>query len=251
MKHRGQVGWALGWSASRGLPLASALLLLYLLALIGIVTRPTFPFDPSGFAIGPGEVLVMVLLAGVAAAGYRVLRGWRVPAGLRGDAAGAGLGAISALAVLVAWLANPFLALILAPAAHVWLLDARHRPLPWPTVAAAAALSLAPFAAAVADLAGRLGMASAAPWQLLLIVADGQIGFVAMVALCFLAGSLIGTIALAARHRASTPARGAPPVPLEPKPPSLIHDQDAGASNPLDASPIAPIRGADDLGRGT
>ena len=158
MRHRGQVGWALGWSASRGLPLASALLLLYLLALIGVVTRPTFPFDPSGFAIGPGEVLVMVLLAGVAAAGYRVLRGWRVPAGLREDAAGAGLGAISALAVLVAWLANPFLALILAPAAHVWLLDARHRPLPWPAVAAGAALSLLPFAAAVADLAGRLGM---------------------------------------------------------------------------------------------
>ncbi len=253
MRHRGQVGWALGWSASRGLPLASALLLLYLLALIGIVTRPTFPFDPAGFAIGAGEVLIMVLLAGVAAAGYRVLRGWRVPAGLREDAAGAGLGAISALAVLVAWLANPFLALILAPAAHVWLLDARHRPLPWPAIAAGAALSLLPFAAAVADLAGRLGMGSAAPWQLVLMVADGQIGLVAMVALCALVGSLVGTIALAARRRASTPARGrrdTAPTPLEPKPPSLIHDQDAGDFNPLDASPIAPIRGTDDLGRG-
>ncbi len=253
VRHPGQVGWALGWSASRGLPLAAALVLLYLLALVGIVTRPTFPFDPAGFSIGPGEVVVMALLAAGAAAGYRTLRGWRVPAGLREDAAGPGLGAVSALAVLVAWLANPFAALILVPAAHVWLLDARDRPLPWPAVAAGAALSLAPLAAALASLAGRLGMGSAAPWQLLLMVADGQIGFVSMVALCALVGSLIGAIALAARRRASTAARrrqGASPIPPEPRPPSLIHDQDAGASNPLDASPIAPIRGADDLGRG-
>ncbi len=252
-KQRGQVAWALGWAASRGLPLVSALVLLYLLALIGIVTRPTFPFDPASFAVGPGELFVMVLLAGVAAAGYRMLRGWRVPAGLREDAAGAGLGAISALAVLAAWLANPFLALILVPVAHVWLLDARHRPLPSATVAVGAALSLTPFAAAVADLAGRLGMGSAAPWQLLLMVADGQIGFVAMVALCLLVGTLVGAVALAAKRRTSAPAadgQSAAPTRVEPEPPSLIHDQDAGASNPLDASPIAPIRGADDLGRG-
>ena len=46
-RRRARVGWALGWSASRALPLLAAVLLLYLLAVIGIVARPPFPFDPE------------------------------------------------------------------------------------------------------------------------------------------------------------------------------------------------------------
>ena len=124
-------GWALGWAASRGLPLVTALLLLYLLALIGIVARPRFPFDPGGFGIGAGEVVVMALLAGVVGAGYYgSARHGACRPGWRSTRRARALGTISAVAVLVAWLANPFLALLLVPVAHVWLLDARRRPLP-------------------------------------------------------------------------------------------------------------------------
>ena len=55
------------------------------------------------------------------------------------------LGLVSALAVLVAWLANPYLALLLVPVAHVWLLDARRGgAFPWP-LALGAIAALARF----------------------------------------------------------------------------------------------------------
>ena len=41
-----------------------------------------------------------------------------------GEAAIPALGALTAAAGLVLWLANPYLALLLVPAAHVWLLAA-------------------------------------------------------------------------------------------------------------------------------
>ena len=68
----------------------------------------------------------MAFLAIVILAGYYAIRGWRVPAGLPSEVAAPALGLVSALAVLVAWLANPYLALLLVPLAHVWLLDARR-----------------------------------------------------------------------------------------------------------------------------
>jgi Peptidase family M28 len=251
MRRRRRIGGALGWAASRGLPLVAALMLLYLLVLIGIVAQPRFPFDPGDFGIGAGEVVVMALLAGVVGAGFYRLREWRVPARLELDAAAAGLGMISVAAILVAWLANPFLALLLVPAAHVWLLDVRRQPLPWPAVLGGAALSLVPFAAALADMAGRLGLGSAAPWRLLLIIGDGQIGFASMIALCLLIGCLVSTVALAAGRRAGIRPAARDAGPRSPEPPThLIHDQEAFAPDPLDASPIARIRGADDLGEG-
>ena len=57
----------------------------------------------------------MTLLCLVVLGGYYAIRAWRVPAGLRTDAAVPALGLISALAVLLAWLANPYLALLLVP----------------------------------------------------------------------------------------------------------------------------------------
>lgn len=208
---RGQrIGWALWWSASRGLPPLAAVVLLYLIAATGIVASPAFPFDPSRFGVGAGQIVVLTLLGLIVVAGYYAVRAWRVPAGLRADAAAPALGLTSALAVLVAWLANPFLGLLVVPGAHVWLLDARRgRPLPWPAALGAGALSLLPLAAAVADLVGRLELGAAAPWQLLLMVGDGQIGFGSVLALSLLVGCLVGVVALAARR----PAAGRGPDP--------------------------------------
>ena len=60
-----RVGSALLWSASRSLPLLAALLLLYLLAVTGIVARPAFPFDPNRFRVGAGQIVAMIFLASV------------------------------------------------------------------------------------------------------------------------------------------------------------------------------------------
>ena len=148
---RGATGaGACRWAASRSLPLLAALLLLYLLAVTGIVARPAFPFDPGRFRVGAGQIVAMLLLASVIGAGYYAIRGWRVPAGLPHEVAAASLGLIAAVAVLLAWLANPYLALLLVPVAHVRLLDARRAgPLAWPLALGAIAVSLLPMAAAV------------------------------------------------------------------------------------------------------
>ena len=155
--------------------------MLYLLALSGIIARPEFPFDPNRFRVGAGQIVAMILLAAVI--GARLLRdpGWRVPAGAaRTRSPPPRSGLVSAFAVLVAWLANPFLALLLVPVAHVWLLGARRvGPFRSPLTLGAIALSLLPIVAATLVLAGRLDLGPTAPWQLLLMVGDGQIGFVA------------------------------------------------------------------------
>jgi hypothetical protein len=195
-----RAGSALVWSASRSLPLLAALFLLYLLAVTGIVARPAFPFDPSRFRVGAGQVLAMALLAIVVGAGYYAIQGWRVPAELPSGLAAPALGLVAALAVLIAWLTNPYLALLLVPAAHVWLLDARRAgALPWPLTPGAIALSLLPLAAAVLEVASSLGLGPGAPWHFLLMVGDGQIGFGEMLAVCLLGGSLVGLLALALR----------------------------------------------------
>jgi hypothetical protein len=210
-----RIGRALWWSASRALPPLAALALLHLLGASGIVARPAFPFDPGRYQAGAGEIAVVALLGLVILAGFRAIGGSRVPPGLGVDAAIPALGLASALAVLLAWVANPFLALLLVPAAHVWLLGARRgRPLPRSAVAGAAALSLVPLGAAIGDLIGRLDLGVGAPWQLLLMVGDGQIGLVAVLSLSLLAGCLLGLVAVAGVPRGDEGGSGpvAPPV---------------------------------------
>jgi hypothetical protein len=245
---RARVDWALAWSASRALPLFAAAVFLYLLAITGIVARPTFPFDPNRFRVGAGQIVAMAFLAIVILSGYYAIRGWRVPAALPGEVAAPALGLVAAFAVLLAWLANPYLALLLVPVAHVWLFDARRGgAFPWPLALGAIALSLAPAAAAVVHVAGRLDLGSGAPWQLLLMIGDGQIGFLSMLALSLLGGSLVGLVALAVRAPAAGPvplaAQGWAALPAAPDgQPDRLRPGDS-----LDASPIAPRGANDDL----
>ncbi len=145
-----------------------------------------------------------------------------MPAGLPHEVAASSLGLIAALAVLLAWLANPYLALLLVPVAHVWLLDARRAgPLAWPLALGAIALSLLPMAAAVLHVTGRLDLGAGAPWHLTLMVGDAaRSASWPMLSLCLLGGSLVG-------------AGGAGRAPLD--------------ADDLDASTISPRGSADDL----
>jgi len=247
LRRRRRIGWALGWSASRALPPVAALLFFYVLTAFGIVANPTFPFDPAGFRVGAGEIVVMTLLGLIILGGYYAIRGWRVPSGLATDAAAPALGLVSVVAVLLAWLVNPYLALVLVPLGHIWLLDARrHRGIPWPAVLIGAVIALLPLAAVVGNVVRRLELSSTAPWQLLLMVGDGQIGFGAMLALCMLAGCVVGVVAVAARRGGVQRAQvgqphGSGAVEAQP----VSHPRED-----LDASPIAPGGTRDDLGDG-
>jgi hypothetical protein len=247
-------GWAIGWAVSRALPLLAGLLFFYFLSAVGLVASPAFPFDPNLFGVGPGQIVVMVLVALVISGSYYAIRGWRVPAVLPTSAAVPALGAVSTLAVFLASLANPYLALFLVPTAHVWLTCVPRRgSLPWPLVLGAAALSLLPLAAAVAHLSGSLALGSAAPWLLLLMVSDGQFGFGTMLALCLVIGGLLGIVAVSLR-RPAPPRR--PAAQAVSQGPAAGDGGGGGVPQPepagsptegLDTSPITSPRPGDDL----
>ena len=72
--------------------------------------------------------------------------------------------------------------------------DRLRGPLP---VSAGAALACVLPVAALLAVAEALGLGIDAPWTFTLMVADGQIGLLTMVAAAFLAGTLIALVALA------------------------------------------------------
>jgi hypothetical protein len=172
----GHASEAISWAALRAVPLAAALGLFYLLALAGIVPRPEFPFDPGSITVGASEVVVVAVLAGVAFGVWRRLGGNRMPTELDPRAAASALGGLACLAVIAIWIANPFLALLAVPLAHVWILPAgpgraRNRI----AVGFSAVLAFVPIAIAVASAAARLGLGLSLPWQGLVMVGDGGV----------------------------------------------------------------------------
>jgi hypothetical protein len=167
-----------------------------------LIPRPPFPFDPGLHELGARAWIAFALIAiAFAATAYGVrasgITAARAPAG-----AVAGLGAITVAAALAAWLANPYLALLLAPAAHVWLLtDRQPRPRLAVATCLAAIASTIPVVAALGSISAALDLGGDAPWFFTILVANGQIGLTVTLATAFLAASLIATCALAMRRR--------------------------------------------------
>ena len=110
----------------------------------------------------------------------------------------AAVGLLIALAGLALWVANPYLALLVAPAVNVWMLaDAPTSRRRAALVLGATLVSLLPIAAALGAVSESLSLGGDAPWTFTLMIADGQIGLVAMLAGCAIAGGLAGAAALA------------------------------------------------------
>ncbi|MET0730867.1 MAG: hypothetical protein ABWZ03_06705 [Solirubrobacterales bacterium] len=190
-------------AAALALPLLGGLALLYLLSFVGVVPRPEFPFDPALFEIGGAAIAAAVLVCGAIVATAALVRA-RSRAIVPSDAAVAGLGLTAVGAGVLVWLANPFLALLVSPTVHVWLLATRAPGLrAGATAAAAAVASLVPAVAALGHVVASLDLGAGAPWILAIMVADGQIGFWTMLALCFLAGSLAGAVIASTSGRKS------------------------------------------------
>ena len=199
------------WAVTRSLPFLAALLAAYLLALVGIAPDPGFPFDPGRYGFGWRSAGVLVALLAVFATVAILMRALSRPARPLRETLATALGLVASLAVLAAWLINPYLALVCVPLAHVWLLGAR------PQTAASIAgtlvgivFALVPLAAALVHLAGRLGVGAELPWTLVLLVTGGQLGFFTAILGCLLAGSVLGLLALAVPRRARHTDRGNP-----------------------------------------
>jgi len=120
--------WA-AWIAIGAVPLLLAWLWLRGLGLAGAFDVPAAPVLPDAYPPGTAGVVALVSTVVVAAVGWfgvRPLLLRRLAAG--GSPAAGGLAAATGLVInvlaAVVWLANPYAAALLLPAAHLWLLAA-------------------------------------------------------------------------------------------------------------------------------
>jgi hypothetical protein len=202
----------LGWVLSAALPFALAgLLVLFARAVNWIAAAPPGPLGAPAIRLHSGE---FALLGGVAVVivgglfGFR--RGIAALAGRRrkGKAAPAeGPGAAAAVllalcAVVVAvWFSNPFAAILLVPALHLWMWvvvpDVR---LPAPAAAVLLLAGLALPALVALEYATVLGLGPlSAAWSWILLIAGGGLGFLYVLESSVFLGCVISVIAIAIR----------------------------------------------------
>ena len=197
------LAWAVAWTG----PGLAALAAVLLLALVGLVPTPRFPFDPATLGIGADEALALLFLVGVAFAAAVLGPGLHLPAAPTRATLAAAAAAVAVTAAFVAWLANPFLALLLAPLPHLAAAHGLRRPLAPLAMGALALLAAVPFLVALLHTAGSLGWGRSAPWQLVVLVADGQIGVVEAAATLAVLGATLAAVLAAARRPEARPAR--------------------------------------------
>jgi Peptidase family M28 len=214
----------LGWVVGRALPFLGVLLLTYVLAVIGVLPRPRFPYDPGRFALDWRAAVVLLLLAGALAAAWAATRPLSVPRRADAEGLATAAGVVLCGGALVLWLLNPFLALLAVPATHAWVATTVRDPhLRLGLTAGAVAVSLLPAVVAFAWLAGTLEVGITVPWQVLLMVGGWHLGPGVVLVGCLLAGALVALVAAALG-----PAQAAP----EPRISVRRSGSDAGAASP-------------------
>jgi hypothetical protein len=195
------------WVLAGAAPFLGTLLFASLLALAGLIGRPAFPFDPATHSPGVGGALVLLALAAAFVIAVVFTQRLRPPpdADLAITPA---VGMVTFAAAAIVWLVDPYLALLLVPTAHLWLIAAmpelRGRILP---VALIVLLGAIVPLLAISALGGVLGVGLAVPWQLLLMFTGGQFGPIEALAMCALGGCLLVIVELAIRDRARAPSR--------------------------------------------
>jgi hypothetical protein len=193
-RRRAPVGrWVL-WTLTCALPFITCALFAYLLGRLGILSAaPGAPALPSAMPLNGSAavaLLAVALVLGIAWMQWRTLvrrLGW----GSRPDPEVAGLSMLLVLLPLsvLVWALDPFTALLLIPALHLWLLlaPAELRPRPLGALGLVG-LGLAPLAVLVIFYAHQLGLGPGEVlWSAMLLAAGGHLGIV---------GALLWSIAL-------------------------------------------------------
>ena len=194
--------WAL-WTLTCAVPFLAAVLFAYVLGAVGVLgATPPAPVPPGALPVdgaAAAALLAVLLVLGLAWLQWHGLvrrLGW----GARPDPEVAGLSmllVLIALAILV-WALNPFTALLLVPALHLWLLLAAPelRPRPLASLGLLAA-GLAPLVMLVFFYAHHLGLGPGAlAWTGLLIVAGGHVGLLGAVLWCIALGCAAAAVML-------------------------------------------------------
>jgi hypothetical protein len=194
------------WGALRALPFLGALLLFGGAALIGLMPSPDFPFDPRTAGLGVGgaiTVIAAVLLYGTITFFLRPLR---PPPLSVARAAAPGTLLLAVAATLGVWGLNPYLALLVAIGLHAWLAAAGGVTGDRLGATGLVIAGFLPLIVLVGNLASHFD-AGLGVWQdLLLMLADGQIGPGLPLLGCLLAGCAVALVAaVGGRHTRPTP----------------------------------------------
>lgn len=216
-------GWV-AWVVARIVPFAVGLLAAILLVVAGLA--PNLSASAPAPTVEPLDAAAAALLGVVAAA---IVLTWiflrpllaRL-GGAPGDADSPGAGCAVALctasAALAAWFLNPWAALAVAPAAHLWALAALARR---PRRSRGRALMVAgglvlPAAIALLHMIQLDLDPLEALWYLFLLVGGGQIDLLSSVVGCVLLGSFASVVEVlvARRHRGEEPRAEQPVVPV-------------------------------------
>ena len=211
--------WLL-WIAAATLPFVLGLGLAHLLALLGATPDlPGAPVAPALYPFDGPAVAVLVVIALVVAFswwGLRRLVARTEPALADASAPGAAVACalVLSVAVLALWVVNPFSALILTPALHLWLLSVLIDPSPGLRVRIALVLGglLLPVLLVLYDLATLELDPLAGAWYLLLLVTGGHVSFASALVGCVLAG-VLGSLVSILRVRRRPPPEATPAQP--------------------------------------
>lgn len=197
---------ALPWVAERILVPLAGLVLAYGLGLVGLIDDPGFPFDPARFEGGAAAPISFVAIILAVVLAMLLVRPMRTPLDSEPQTLASVAGLLCCLSVIGIWFVNPYLALLAAPAAHVWLLPARAVGPPRRIVITVfAVITLLPVLAAAARVGTSLDLGLSTPWHLLLLTVDGQIGLPLALLWCGLLGGLLACIGAAGARIAVDP----------------------------------------------
>ena len=210
----------LRWLVAAALPFLAAYLVARFLGLVGVVPPLAGPVDPAALppdaavTVGIGLVAVLALLLRAPVARLLGARPLPRPDEVPGAAAAVGL-AITLLAIAV-WAVNPFTALLLAPAVHLWLLAAAPEVrLPRPVLVAGVLLGLVPFAAVALYYAGTFDWSlGELLWEGVVLMAGGTVGPLGALTWSAILGCGLGALLVALRKDRGDSADedGAPPL---------------------------------------
>ncbi len=188
----------IGWVIGRALPFLGVLLLAWVLAVVGLLPSPRFPYDPARFGFGWRAAIVTLVLGAALIGAWIATRPLRVPRGADPEGLPPAIGVVASVAALAIWVLNPFLAFGVVPAAHAWLAGTMKSPVArFGATVAAIGAALLPGLVVLIWLSGKLAVGLAAPWHALMMLAAGQLGSGQALLGCLLGGSLAAILAVA------------------------------------------------------
>jgi hypothetical protein len=222
----GEAARGIVWTFVRVLPFLGALIVIYLAALVGLLSKPEFPFDPANLGLGRGGTIAVVLAILAYGTCAFFLRPLAPPPPRAAATATSAALLVASLATLAVLGKNPYLGLLLAIGLQFWLLAAARLAGGKAAAAGLVIVGTVPVMLAVGDLAGRFD-AGLGVWQdLLSMFTGGQVSGLLVLLGCVLAGVGVALVAAAGRG----PAPPAPemsisasraeqqPEPAEPEP---------------------------------